>query len=99
MMESRAGIKVKFLGPTNHRGQRLVVSREKWGEDIPAKRLTVSWDYGLDPTGNVEAAANAFLDKFVNVDRIKGARAKTAVAFDGDYYVSWGWVDDAGEWL
>jgi hypothetical protein len=39
------------------------------------------------------------LDKFVNVDRIKGARAKIAVAFDGDYYVSWGWVDDEGEWL
>mgnify|MGYP003151698765 FL=1 len=99
MMEARAGIKVKFYGPTNHRGQRLVVKREKWGEDIPAKRLTVSWDDGLDPAGNVEAAANAFLDKFVNVDRIKGARAKIAVAFDGDYYVSWGWVDDEGEWL
>ena len=99
MMESRAGIKVKFYGPTNYRGQHLVASREKWGEDIPAQSIKVSWEYGLDPAANVEAAANAFLDRFVNVDGSRGARAKIAVAFDGDYYVSWGWVDDAGEWL
>ena len=69
------------------------------GEDIPAQSIKVSWEYGLDPAANVEAAANAFLDRFVNVDGSRGARAKIAVAFDGDYYVSWGWVDDAGKWL
>jgi len=103
MMESRAGIKVKFLGPTNYRGMRLVVSRERW-DNNPAERLIVSWDYGLGTLDNVEAAANAFLDKFVNLDRIKGdrnkgARARIAVCFDGDHYVSWGWVDDEGEWV
>ena len=76
----------------------MVASREGFG-DLPPQRLTVSWEYGLNPTGNVEAAANAFLDKFVNVDQTKGARAKIAVAFDGDHYVSWGWVDDEGEWI
>mgnify|MGYP003651204066 CR=1 FL=1 len=48
-------IKTRYLGPTNHRGSR-VVATHKWC-DSETKRATVSWDYELDAQDNHLAAA------------------------------------------
>lgn len=50
-------IKTRFLGPTNHRGSR-VVATHKWDRDT-TKRVTVSWDHALDAEENHLAAAKA----------------------------------------
>jgi hypothetical protein len=47
-------IETKFLGPTNHRGSRIVAKCQ-------AKRITVAWDHSLDVKENHRRAAEALV--------------------------------------
>lgn len=49
-------ISVKYLGPTNHRGARMVARCE-------AGSLTMPWDYGVSVERNAVAACEALLAK------------------------------------
>lgn len=49
------GIETRYLGPTNHRGPRILARCE-------AKRITIPWDDGLDVRANHEGAARALCD-------------------------------------
>lgn len=57
----RAGIVTRFLGQTNHRPARVVVS-DNYDGDV--RRVYVSWDDALNPAQNHAAAARAWLAKF-----------------------------------
>lgn len=46
----RQAIVTKYLGPTNHRGSRILVKAQ-------AGRMTVPWDHALDSDDNHTAAA------------------------------------------
>ncbi len=57
-LSHRVTIRAKYLPVTNHRGSRIVVTRD---ENHPARRLTVGWDYALDIQENYQAAIRAYL--------------------------------------
>ena len=52
--------KLKFLGPTNHQGQRIKVTSNQKSRIIP-------WDYSLDQDENYKQAGYILLDS-VNPD-------------------------------
>jgi hypothetical protein len=56
----------KYKGPTDHHGSRIVVSCD-------GKRMSVPWDYTLNPADNHVAAALAFAEKH------KGSRMSVEV--------------------
>ncbi len=56
-------ITVRFRGPTNHNGARLIARCE-------AGRLTVGWDYALNCEDNYTRAAMALVRKLGWVDRL-----------------------------
>lgn len=49
-------IVTKFVGPTNHRGSRVIAR-------CIDTRITHSWDHRLNPDGNHMAAARKLADK------------------------------------
>lgn len=48
-------IKTKFLGPTNHRGARVVAT------DTDTNKITIDWDHELDAEENHREAARALI--------------------------------------
>jgi hypothetical protein len=63
-ISNRATVRAKYLGPTNHRGSRIVVSRfdsPSYGTD--PNRITVSWDYSLGVVENYAAAIKTYLER------------------------------------
>lgn len=56
-MHVRQAIVTKYVGPTNFRGSRIVVSAQ-------AGRMIVPWDHSLDVDENHARAAQAFADKW-----------------------------------
>lgn len=53
----RQAILTKYLGPTDHRGSRVVARAQ-------AGKVTVPWDYSIDTADNHAAAAKALCSKF-----------------------------------
>ena len=51
----------KYLGPTNHRGERYKATIDR-GND-PQPQAIVSYDYALDPEGNAIEAIKALIKK------------------------------------
>lgn len=49
-------IRVRYFGPTNHRGARLIANTD-------STRITVAWDHALGTTDNYIAAAQALATK------------------------------------
>lgn len=59
-----AAIRCRYLGPTNHRGTRIAVSRfdgAGWGRD--PQRITVGWDHAMNPGENYAAAVREYVDR------------------------------------
>ena len=81
--DTRAAIRSRYLGPTNHRGSRVVVE-----DDHPddKRRLTVGWDDALDVRDNHVAACARFLAKFIPEAELK----TPGLGFDNAYYWTWG---------
>ena len=50
-------IQTYFIGPTNHRGSRIVAKSA-------AGKVTLEWDHALNPAGNHRAAARALAEKY-----------------------------------
>lgn len=61
----RQAIVTKFVGPTNFRGSRIVVSAQ-------AGRMIVAWDHALNTDQNRDRAAQAFADKWGWKGRLVG---------------------------
>jgi len=55
----RVGLFAKYLGPTDHRGSRIVVSRADGGRD--PMRLVVGWDYSMNLADNYARAFSEYL--------------------------------------
>jgi len=53
-------IVTRYLGPTNHKGSRVVATHKRDNETT--WRKVVDWDHALDSSANHEAAAQALLD-------------------------------------
>lgn len=54
--ESRQAITTSYRGPTDSRGSRVIARCE-------AKRISVPWDYALDPSANHAAAALQLMEQ------------------------------------
>jgi hypothetical protein len=82
----RACIRTHYVGPTNHRGSR-VIATDDYPKTWPGerRRLVVHWDHALNPTENHGAAAQAWLDKFIPGSFITA----TGVSFNGCSYWTW----------
>ena len=52
-------IETYFLGPTTHRGSRIAAKTS----DSRHGRVVLSWDHGMNPDANHEAAAKALAEK------------------------------------
>jgi hypothetical protein len=76
---AKSAIRTRYHGPTNTKGSRFIATN---GEN----RVTVSYDYGLDPTENHSAAAQAFLDKH---NPFETKLVPNALCFDNDFYWTW----------
>ena len=57
-MKTGRAIVTRYLGPTDHRGSRVVASTNGKG-----KRVTVPWNCGLDVDDNHDAAARALIQR------------------------------------
>ncbi len=63
-ISNRATVRAKYLGPTNHRGSRIVVSRfDPPSHGTDPNRITVSWDYALGVVENYAAAIQTYLER------------------------------------
>lgn len=82
---TRASIRTKFHGPTNHRGSRIIAS-----DDDGRGRVTVSYDHALNADENHAAAAQAWLDRH----NPYGAKVAGPGASFGDS-VYWTWSFDS----
>ena len=59
-------IQTKFLGPTNHRGQRVkATAMDTWNNE-PRPSVTIPWDDGITPEENHRNAAMQLLPQVVN---------------------------------
>ena len=78
---ARSAIRTRYHGPTDTRGSRFIATG---GESRVT--VTVPYDYGLDPTENHSAAAQAFLDKH---NPFETKLVANGLCFDNDYYWTW----------
>ena len=87
---TRASIRTRFHGPTNHKGSRITVTDDGPFGRSP-RRLTVECHHALDSQANHARAAQLWLDKHNpgNVV-VRGP----GLAFDHDYYWTWGPAQD-----
>lgn len=67
-------IVTRFIGPTNHRGARVIAKAE-------AGRVTVSWDHAIGVEANHAAAAKALADKWGWSGKWYGGSVGTGYAF------------------
>ena len=56
-------IKTYFMGPSNHRGSRIVALARAAKSGLPAIRLVLNWDHAKNPDQNHHAAAQALAEK------------------------------------
>tara|TARA_R110001599_G_C11868832_1_gene622676 strand:+ start:54 stop:317 length:264 start_codon:yes stop_codon:yes gene_type:complete len=71
-------IQSHYLGPTNHRGARIVA------KTASGHRLVVSWDYALNAADNHVAALTALAEK---LDWIQGSKAVLAGTAQSNFLV------------
>ena len=76
---AQSAIRTRYHGPTDTRGSRFIATNGK-------NRVTVTYDYHLDPTENHSAAAQAFLDKH---NPFGTKLVANALCFDNDFYWTW----------
>jgi len=85
--DTRASIRTRYAGPTDTLGSRITAS-DDWppsGEGSTRRRVTVSWDYGLDTPDNHHRAAVEWLACY----RPGATIAGPGLAFGGDYFWTW----------
>jgi hypothetical protein len=73
----RQAITTKYLGPTNHRGARVVAKSQ-------AGRMTIHWDHALDAVDNHRNAARALAEHYGWTDHgkwVAGASYDTGYVF------------------
>ena len=83
-----SSIKVRFIGPTNHRGARWKVTDRRSSGFGPQRTITVSHNYSMNHTENPVAAAQAWLDKHLNTDGDHYV-VHEGMEHDGEYYFTW----------
>lgn len=84
--ETRAAIRTRYVGPTNTRGSRIIVTNSRYFDD-PRWRHTYNWDYGRDVNENHAQAAQEFLDRF-HTDHAHVIDGP-GLCFDDDFYWTW----------
>jgi hypothetical protein len=83
LSNTRGAIRSRYVGPTNHRGSRIIVTD---GKDRLGNKHTYHWNYALDTGENHRAAAAEFLEKHNPYAETVGA---VSYCFEGDYYHAW----------
>jgi hypothetical protein len=76
---AQSAIRTRYHGPTNTKGSRFSATYD-------GNRVTVSYDYGLNPTENHCIAAQAFLEKH---NPFETKLETNALCFDNDFYWTW----------
>jgi len=93
-IDTRSSIKTKYLGPTNHRGSRIVVTDDN-NAFHNSQRITVNWNYELNVNENHAMAAQVWLSKnmthFEKKYNQKACLSEPGLSFNGCYYWSWTW--------
>jgi hypothetical protein len=81
---TRASIRTRYLGPTNHRGARIAVTSDNvFAEPI---RIMIDWDHSLSTAENHAAAAQSWLDRHNPGQQV----VPPGLSFNGDYFWTWG---------
>ena len=90
--ESKASIRTRYHGPTDRGGSRITAT----SDDVRGHhRVTVGYNYALNGDENHAAAAQAFLDKYMervapnHCPALYCLRADQALVFNGDHYHTW----------
>ena len=78
----------RYLGPTNHRGSRVVATHKRDSEKT--YRATIDWDHQLDSTANHLAAAEALLLKwpYHHPEQERFQLAARGHNFDSYYFIA-----------
>ena len=71
----RQAIETRYVGPTNHRGSRVIATTPG------GHRLTHNWDYSLGIEGNHHAAADALRAKLDWPAIVAGGSTRRGYAF------------------
>jgi len=88
-------IQLRFHGPTNYRGSRIIASGFVTFTALSGgkpTRLTYSWDDALDSKENYIAAAQAWIDENLHSESeyVAGYRLKSqAIRYGKDTLMSW----------
>jgi len=81
---TRASIRTRFNGPTNTKASRITASDDAACGEKP-RRITLHWNFGMSPSENHVAAAQAWLNKFNPGNKV----VEPGLGFDADYYWKW----------
>ena len=84
--ETRACIRTRFIGATNHRGSRITVTddwNEMWGGK--RRRLTIDVQDALSSSENHYHAAFKWLAKY----NPEASIVEPGLGFKGEYYWTW----------
>jgi hypothetical protein len=85
-MTARAAIRTRFVGPTNTRPSRVIVSDDGlFDKAVKPRRKVVSWDYRLNTAENHIAAAQVWLD----LHNPGVSVVEPGLSFENDYYWTW----------
>lgn len=90
-----SSIRTRYVGPTNYRPARIIVTEEREGHDDKPRRLVVNWESGtMRDTDNYAAAAQAWLDHWIapHYTECKPVLKTDGYCFGGDYFWSWDMV-------
>ena len=91
-MTTRSAIRTRFVGPTNYRPARIIASDD--GSTGKTRKVTVSYDHALNGDENHKVAAQAFMDKHIDVDWGRAVVHGSGHVFGGDIFWSWTFEED-----
>ena len=86
-----SSIRARYVGPTNHRDARVIVTDARHDIDSPPRRLVLRWDRDkVRDADNFADAAQAWLDKYIapDFDKCKPVLKPDGYVFEGDYFWS-----------
>lgn len=91
-MNTFASIRTRYHGATDHQGSRISTvddgGRCASGSGPKRRRTSMSYDHALDTSENHAKAASIWIKKFIDLPNAR--LAEPGLAFDGDYFWTWG---------
>ena len=93
MTYTLASIKTKSFGPTDCNGSRIIVT-DDGALGAKKRRLTVSWDDGLNGPQNHMRAANLWIEKYITLENAR--LADVGLGFAGEYFWTWDFGTEEG---